>query len=86
MNNICTAVSPAKHNYIIGLPHRSAPGGDRNFLTVVAMYNDNNILYECACMLLYLNHVIRMPKTLFVDDHGIPQRDVWLKIITLCLI
>lgn len=53
MNNICTPVCPAKHNYIIGLPHYSAPGGDRNFPNVVAMYNDNNILHECACMLLY---------------------------------
>jgi len=45
MNNIYTPASPAKRNYYnIGLPHHSAPGGDRNFLTVVAMYNDNNIL------------------------------------------
>jgi len=81
-------VCSAKHNYIIGLPHRSAPGGDRNFLNVVAIYNDNNILHEYACipMLLYLNHIIRMPKTLFVDNDGIPQRDVWLKIITHGLI
>lgn len=42
MNNIRKPASPAKHNYIIGLPHRSAPGGDRNFLTVIAMYNDDN--------------------------------------------
>lgn len=51
--NIYEPASPAKHNYnIIGLPHHSAPGGDRNFLTVVAMYNDNNILATNARTLL----------------------------------
>jgi len=73
-------VCPAKHNYIIGLPHRSAPGGDRNFLYVVAMYNDNNILgtrMRVYAFIIYLNHIIRMPKTLFVDDDGVYRSEMF---------